>query len=223
MTARNEFFVCRYAWLVCILLGLLLSACTSATQRIHPQLPQYRQAVGKLLVMPPDIGIFEKMADGSRLYHHLNSNRSQRLVQQAIVNQLQRRHFSVMVVTPEDMKSVEVHNVTALFRSVNRSIQLHTIGPQLFPEKKAAFDYHIGSVATLLETYQADGLVLAIGHQTGIEQPTKNWLSIAVAEPGGTIIWYAYQGDHERFNIHQEKSMQNQVASTMDSFWEHGS
>ncbi len=223
MTVRNEFFICRYVWLACILLGLLLSGCTSATQRIHPQLPQYQKAMDKLLVVQPEIAIFEKMADGSRLYHHHNSVRSQRLVQQAIVNQLQRRHFSVLVVTPEDMESAEVRNVTALFRSVNRSIQLHTIGPQLFPEKKAAFEYQLGSVATLLDTYQADGLVLAIGHQTGIEQPTKNWLSIAVAEPGGTIIWYAIQGDHERFNIQEEKSMQTQVASTMASFWEPGS
>jgi hypothetical protein len=202
---------------------MLLCGCTAATKRIHPQFPHYRQAIGKLLVMQPDIGIFEQLPDGRRLYHHANSSRARQLVQEAIVNQLQNRHFSVLAVTPEEMEAPDVREVTALFRSVNRSIQLHTIGPQLFPEKKAAFDYHLGSVATFLNTYQADGLVLAIGHQTGIQQPTKNWLSIAVAEPGGTIIWYAIQGNHERFNIHEQKSMQTQVASTMASFWEHGS
>jgi hypothetical protein len=223
MTVRNTSFTCRRTWLAFILLGLLLHGCTAATQRLHPQFPQYRHTMGKLLVMQPDIGIYEKMPDGSRLYDQANSRRARRQVQQAIVNQLRNRHFSVLAVTPDDMQTADVRDVAALFRSVNRSIQLHTIGPQVFPDKKADFEYHLGSVAPLLDAYQADGLVIAIGHQTGIEQPTKNWLSIAVAEPGGAIVWYGIQGDHERFNIHEKKSMQTLVASAMASFWEHGS
>ena len=148
MPFSNYSFTCRHAWLACLLLGLLLSGCTAATQRIHPQFPQYRHTMGKLLVLQPDIGIYEKMTDGSRLYHHANSNRARRLVQQVIVNQLQNRHFSVLAVTPDEMEAADVRDVTALFRSVNRSIQLHTIGPQVFPELNR----------TLLESMEPDAI-----------------------------------------------------------------
>lgn len=214
--------ICRFLlpWLV---IGLFLSGCTVALERLHPQYPTYRHAMEKMLVLVPEISIYDQLPDGSRLLDRVHSHEARLSAQQAVVEQLQNRHYSVQPLDAESMSTPEIQGVLALFRSVNRSIQLHTIGPQPFPAKKAAFEYHLGTVVDILQTYHADGLVLAIGHQTGRVQPSKNWLSIAVVEPEGRIIWYAFQGDHERFSFQDDEGVHILVASTMAKFRGQGS
>lgn len=209
--------------LVWLLIGLSLSACTAAIERLHPQFARYRQGMKTMLVLVPEISIYELLTDGSRLFDPLHSHEVRQAAQEAIARQLQNRHYSVLLLGTDSMSTIDIQSLLALFRSVNRSIQLHTIGPQPFPAKKAAFEYHLGTVADILQAYHADGLVMAIGHQTGTVQPTKTWLSIAVVEPEGRVIWYGYQGDHERFNIQNCEGVRTLVASTMANFWEQGS
>ncbi len=213
---------CR-CMLLTMLIGLFVSGCTVATERLHPQFPAYRQTMGVMLVLDPEIGIYENFPDGSRMFHEVYSNDAQRAAQQAIVRELQERQFSVLTVNPDTVAPGEIMSIAALFRSVNRSIQLHTIGPQLFPTKNSVFEYNLGPVAKILKAYGADGLVLVLGHQTGTDQPARNWLSIAVVEPEGRIIWYGIQGGHERFNIQDEQGVHALVASTLANFWEQGS
>lgn len=213
---------CR-SMLMAIVFGLFLSGCTAATERMHPQFSEYRHAMGVMLVPVPEISIFEIMPDGSRLYHEARSRDARRMAQQALARQLRARQFSVLTVEADNNPTGEMTGVVSLFRSVNRSIQLHTFGPQVFPAKKTTFEYHLGSVTDILTANGADGMVLALGHQSGTDRPTKNWLSIAVVEPGGNVIWYGIQGDHDRFNINDTDGVGALVASTMANFWEHGS
>ena len=205
------------------LIGLLVSGCTYTSERLHPQFPSYRQTMGVMLVLVPEIGIFELMPDGSRLSQDTQSQEAQHNAQQSIVRQLEERHFTVQTADTRMMQSPELLSVTSLFRSVNRSIQLHTFGPQPYPAKMSAFEYHLGPVAEILKANRADGLVLALGHQTASAQPIKNWLSIAVVEPEGRIIWYGLQGDHQKFNLQTAESLSTLVETTLVNFWEQGS
>ena len=209
-------------WMV-LLIGLFQSGCTCPTERIHPQFPSYRHTMGVILVLMPEIGIFEQMPNGSRLFQETQSRNAQRVAQQSIAGQLLKRHFKVQSADAGVMQLAEVQSLTALFRSVNRSIQLHTFGPQIYPAKVKTFDYQLGSVADILKTNGADGLVLALGHQTGSDQPARNWLSIAIVEPEGRIIWYGIQGDHQKFDLHSADGVEALVAYTMANFWESGS
>ncbi|MBR9986457.1 MAG: hypothetical protein KFF68_11150 [Desulfosarcina sp.] len=209
--------------LIMYLIGLLVSGCTFTSERLHPQFPSYRQSMGVMLVLVPEIGIFEQMPDGSRLFQDVRSQEVQRHAQQSIVRQLQARRFTVKTADPRMMQSPELRSVTSLFRSVNRSIQLHTFGPQPYPAKLNAFEYHLGPVAEILKANRADGLVLALGHQTARAQPVKNWLSIAVVEPDGRIIWYGLQGDHQKFNLQTADGLTALVETTLVNFWEQGS
>lgn len=179
--------------------------------------------MGVMLVLVPEIGIFEKMPDGSRLFQDIHSRKAQHSVQDSLVQQLQQRHFTVQAADARMMESSEILDIRSLFRSVNRSIQLHTFGPQPYPAKLSAFEYNLGPVADILNANGAEGLVLALGHQTAADQPTKNWLSIAVVEPEGRIIWYGMHGDHHRFNLETMEGVTALVAYTMANFWEQGS
>lgn len=179
--------------------------------------------MGVMLVLVPEIGIFEQMPNGSRLFQDIQSLEAQRNAQQSIVRQLQERQFTVQTADNRMMQSSELLSVTSLFRSVNRSIQLHTFGPQLYPAKLSAFEYNLGPVADILKANRADALVLALGHQTASPQPVKNWLSIAVVEPQGRIIWYGLQGNHQKFNLQTAEGLTALVETTLVNFWEQGS
>lgn len=206
--------------LAAVVVGILVMGCTSATQRLHPDFPAYRSPMRTMLVIAPRIDIFEAMADGSHLYREALSQDAQWAAQQAVISQLQARHFTVRTADAGSAMDEELSDIVSLFRSVNRSIQLHTIGPQVFPAKRKAFDYRIGNIADVLDTYAVDGMVLMLGHQTGLERPDRNWISIAVVEPQGRIVWYGIHGDHDRFDIHLPTGMEALVATTMADFWE---
>ncbi len=209
--------------LVVILMGLSISGCTAAPERLDPQFPKYRQPMGVMLVLVPEIGIFEQMPGGGQLIQDIQSHDAQLIAQKSIAAQLRERHFRVQTADARMMQQPEIKSVTSLFRSVNRSIQLHTFGPQIFPAKLRAFEYNLGPVSDTLKTYGADGLILALGYQTGAGQPAKNWLSIAVVEPEGRVIWYGVQGDHLTYNFQRPESVNAIVADTMANFWESGS
>ena len=74
-------------FLAALLAGFILTGCTSATQRLHPRFKEYRHPMGAMLVLAPDIGIFEKMPDGSSIYRDTLSHNAREVAQQAITGQ----------------------------------------------------------------------------------------------------------------------------------------
>lgn len=200
------------------LIGAFLSGCTTFSQH-HPQFQRYRQPMGVMLMLPPEIAIFEQLSDGSRLYREEFSQRAQRGVQASIIEQLGARRFAVKTVDPDTMKRPAYADVVSLFRSVNHSIQLHTLGPQPYPGKRKAFEYDLGPVDGILEENGADGLVLSLGHQTGFEPAAQNWLSIAVVEPQGRIIWYGMSADGHKYDFQRRDGLASLVADTLVPFW----
>lgn len=216
-TVLNRFFFLIF------FISLIVSGCMHPSVRSHPEFQRYRQPMGAMLVLLPEIRIFQQLPDGSRLFQDIQSQEAQRNAQAAIIKQLRERHVKVRTTAIQLPQQEEYQCITYLYRSVNRSIQLHTFGPQIFPVKLSTFEYSVGSVADMLTACGADGLVMAIGHQTGSDQPDSNWFSIAVVEPEGRIIWYGLQGNPHQFNLQNAKSVSALVAATMDSFWEQGS
>lgn len=176
-----------------------------------------------MLVLVPEINIVEQMPDGSQLFHDIQSQEAQRRAQDSIVRQLQKRRFTVQTADTRMMESPEISEIRSLFRSVNRSIQLHTLGPQPYPTKLNTFEYSLGPVTEILAAKGAEGLVLALGHQIAVDQPTRNWISIAVVEPEGRIIWYGIHGDHHRFDLKTRQGVTALVSYTMANLWEQDS
>lgn len=209
--------------LLLILIGALASACSVGTERLDPDFQKYRQPMGVMLVLTPEVTIMQQLPDGGRLFQTDQSLEARKIAQQSISEQLVHRRFTVKTADTRIMRQPEIQNVVSLFRSVNRSIQLHTFGPQIFPAKLKSFEYSLGSVSDTLKRNGADALVMAIGYQTGNDQPVRNWLSIAVIEPEGRIIWYGVQGNHLKYNLQKPASLTALVADTMTNFWEPGS
>ena len=62
-------------------------------------------------------------------------------------------------------------------KGIEQTIGFYLIGFRI--EILSQSEYHLGSVADLLAATGADGMVLALGLQSGTDRPTQNWLSIA--------------------------------------------
>lgn len=212
-------FLIRSA-LILLLIVPYLPGCASTAERYHPQFAGYRQAMGVLLVLEPEIQIFELMSDGSRLYHEKLSRQAQHHALQCISRELQARRFSVRTADEPTMGKPALNDIQTLFRSVNRSIQLHTFGSQRFPDKLSAFEYQLGPVADVLKANGADALVLVLGHQTGLDPAGTHWLSVAVVNPEGHIIWYGLQGGPRPRSLHHAGGMKTLIGATMANFWE---
>ena len=204
-------------------MAVLVCGCASPSERVHPQFLNYRQSMGVMLLLQPEIRIFEQMPDGSQLFHESQSRQAQSNAQSSIARALRDRAFTVRTMDMQTRAEADVNDVTMLFRSVNRSIQLHTFGPQIYPDKLDNFEYSVGPVDKLLKAAGADGLVMAIGYQTGAGKPDKNWFSIAVVDPQGDVIWYHLTSAPEHFDFQHQEGISALVAETMHNFWEQGS
>lgn len=210
-------------WYLFFLIGILVSGCACQSERLHPQFSNHRQSMGVMLVLSPEIRIFELMPNGSQLFQESLSQQAQGNAQASIVQELRDRAFTVRTMDAQPLQQADVNEVTMLFRSVNRSIQLHTFGPQIYPAKLDDFEYSVGPVAELLKAEGADGLVIAIGYQAGSEKPDTNWFSIAVVEPQGSVIWYNLTSMPQYFNLQHQEGISALVAQTMLNFWKQGS
>lgn len=171
----------------------------------------------RVLLLPPEIGLFEELPDGSLRWQKNASWKARNNTHQAVIAALKLKGFDVRTADPQFVNQAETQDAQALFRSVNRSIQLHAYGPQLFPFKQEVFDYGIGSMRQVLKAAGADGLVLVVGHQVASRQHGKTWISIAIVEPGGAIIWYAMQGAKEDLGLQTPNNAMRLVDRTLQS------
>jgi hypothetical protein len=133
----------------------------------------------------------------------------------AVVRTLSEKGFAVTTADEHTTNHPEVRSLMALFRSVNRSIQLHTYGPQLYPIKQVSFDYSLGSVKDLLDANGADALVMTIGRQTISQTAPRAWLAIAMIEPHGRIIWYSLNGAKEDLHLLNAHNARALVAESL--------
>lgn len=177
-----------------IALALLLVGCSHSPDRYHPDYDAHRAAIARLLVMPPEIDLFTTLPDGKLIRQETQSQGVCLRTQNALTDVLSAHRLDVRIATAQVLQSERKTGMRALYRNVSRAIQLHTYGPQVFHQKSERFDYGVGSVAELLDIGKADALMLLMGQQTVSHQNVKTWISVAVIEPSGQVIWYGARG-----------------------------
>lgn len=201
-----------------LLTCILLTGCNYTSERYHPDYLEYRKQIRRVLVLHPEINIFEELDDGSMICQMDKSRDAQATAFEAVSDVLADKDYFVRPAGSETMNNDEIRSVQTLFRSVNRSIQLHTYGPQLYPAKLRDFEYEVGPVDDVLTQFEVDALVLVVGHQTLSSLRPKTWISIAVVEPGGKIIWYGMQGAKADLDLQTPTSAHSLVNETLLPF-----
>jgi len=99
---------------------------------------------------------------------------------------------------------------------------LHGYGPQLFPEKLNRFVYSLGPSDKTLSRLGADSMIFmsGSGHISASEQ--KAWISIAVSDSSGTILWYCVRHSVDEYDLRDERSATEFVEDLLSSFPEVG-
>jgi hypothetical protein len=193
-----------------------MSACGFSPYRYHPHYDEYRKNIQTILLLPPQIVVFQEIPEGLPMWQESASSDAVRWAEQAVGQVLASKGLTVHRADRR-LSDREINDIQTLFVAVNRSIQLHTYGPQMFPGKLASFEYGLGSVAELLATYRADALVLTSGHQV-LSQKPRGWLSIAVVEPSGNILWYTLAQDRHNEVLKSESDLSALVESALRDF-----
>ena len=173
-------------------------ACAASTDRRHPEFSDRMAPIRILCLLPADVVVYEEMPDG-RLIHRRDWRQvAHDEVRQKLVDELTDRDYRVLTL-PENAPShsAELQEILALYRAVNKSIQLHTFGPDIFPDKKALFNYSVGSLSALGDRYDADAFLFARILFRISEQKARAYVSLGLADGTGTIIWYGADGGTE--------------------------
>jgi hypothetical protein len=177
-----------------IALALLLAGCSHSQDRYHPDYNAHRPAIARLLIMPPEIELFTTLPDGKLIRQAKPSEGAGLRTQDAIADVLSAHRLDVRIADAQVLESERRIGMRALYRNVNHAIQLHAYGPQIFPQKSEQVDYGVGSVTGLLNIGKADALMLVMGQQKASGRNVRTWISAAVIEPSGKVIWYGARG-----------------------------
>ena len=177
-----------------MLFSLLALGCAHSPDRFHPDYASHRVTIQRVLVLPPEIQLLTQIDTNRPVSQARHNEDVSRRTQSTLAQALAASALDVCFADPRTLRTKEMESLQALYRNVNRAIQLHAYGPQLFDDKSRNFDYAVGSVAPLLDRMQADALMLTMGRQTVSRSSARTWVSVAVVEPSGRIIWYGLQG-----------------------------
>lgn len=177
-----------------IALALLLMGCSHSPDRYHPDYNAHRPAIARLLIMPPEIDLFTTLPDGKLIRQETQSQGAGLRTQETLSEALSAHRLEVRIANAQVLQSERKIGMRALYRNVNRAIQLHAYGPQVFPQKSKQFDYGVGSVSGLLDIGKADAVMLVMGQQKVSRQNVRTWMSAAVIDPSGQVIWYGARG-----------------------------
>ena len=232
---------------LCFLAASLACAPPAAPYRKHPELESRSQIVKNPQLVTPDIKVYEFTAGGVRELRDDWCEIGKRNILKAINDCFKEKRLEVRSIAldlDEDTKK-ELEDIQAVFRAVSISIQLHTYGPFIFPEKQKNFDYSIGSVEKILQKYGGDALILVHGSDdvptlgrkffvgsgglaklvrdaiTGTETPSHlgvTRLSIAIIDPSGKIIWYGHKSSGSPDQFRDEASAAKLLRLVLEDF-----
>ncbi len=188
------------AWLAFTLIMVAgLNGCVTGTPyRAHPEAGQRLPRVKTLVMLPPDVKIYELSAGGVTQLMDEWSARGRRNVIDAVSRRLSEQgQFAVKEFTPgdTDLRLRETYEeVRALIEAVNETALLHTYHPQLsIAEKRENFRYSIGPVPELAEAAGADALLFVYGVDH-ISTAGRRALMVFGALVGGVTGVYAGPG-----------------------------
>ena len=178
--------------ILCI--SMMLFGCAQPAYRAHPEFEIRARNIKTLGLMPSDVKAYEVSGPGLIELRDDWCLISTKNVVNALIQGLKDKHYNIKTLTRGREIEEEMDEIRTLFRVVNKSIQLHTYGPQLFPEKEKRFKYSLGSVEKILKRSGADSLVFVNGLDHVSKGGGTAFVSVAFADSSGTIVWYCVKG-----------------------------
>ena len=232
----------KFRELLAVLCLLFIAfGCAPKAYRAHPQLEIRAKNVKHPGLVRPDIDICELTAGGVRELRDDWCEIGETCVLRAMVENLRAKEIKIETLELGKDIEKEMEEIQALYRAVSLSIQLHTYGPYLFPEKKKNFEYSIGPIDGILQKFEADALIfvygideistagrkalkaasVVVGAFTGVVIMPRSGmtiLSVALVEAPGTILWYCIKSSQGGYDLRKPESASDLVENVLRDF-----
>jgi hypothetical protein len=199
------------------LLGAI-AGCASKAYRINPDRAIQTEHLQALALVPAEVSIYQVSPGGLVRLQNIWSETGRRNLNHAILQGLAKRHYTMRLLKTEKSLPPDMEQVLPLYRAVDKSIRLHTYGPQIFPDKMVHFDYSVGPLKELLKKLHCDTLLFARGYEQVSEGPRKTYMSLALADASGAILWYGVKGSRGDHDLRDSASAAKLVEGLLSDF-----
>jgi hypothetical protein len=201
---------------LCLLITVF--GCAPPPYRAHTEFEARVKNIGIPVLVLSHVRIYESSPGGVVELRDDWSAVSRRNLLSALLANLKAKHYKAKPLNSDKETEKEAGEIQALYKAVKRSIQLHTYGPQLFPEKLKNFDYSLGSIERILRKCEADSLIFvdALGHIS--TNRSRASISLCVADSSGTILWYCMKGSLGEYDLRDPESTRELVEDILSSF-----
>jgi len=220
---------------------LLLAFGCAPAYRVHSQLDVRAEDINDPGLISPDVKIYELTAGGIRELRDDWSGKGCTCLTTSIAETLKEKEVELETLIVDKDVEQEMDDIQALYRAVSLSIQLHTCGPHVFPEKKKNFDYSIGSIERILQKCGSDALIFVYGSDeistvgrkalqavaivagglTGtviIPRSGITSVSVALIEESGTILWYGMKSSEGGYDLRKPESASKLMKAVLSNF-----
>ena len=199
-------------------LSYFTEGCMPAPYRAHPQFESRVAKIKALTLVPPAVEVYELFPSGLSELRDDWSVLARKNLEEALVEKFGKKLYTVRTLRADPEVRKELEEIQALYTQVNKSVRLHSYGPQLFPEKVTQFEYGMGSIQRVLEACGTDSLVFVTGFDQVSSQDPKTYVSIAVTDSSGTILWYCVKGSKGGHELRDPFSTAMLVEEILSSF-----
>jgi hypothetical protein len=217
VTQRNYF---PSLFVLCLL--LITFGCASPAYRVHPEFMARVKGIQKPALMLAEVRIYEILPGGVVQVRDDWSRAGKENLIKALTESFMERRFRVMSLSAHEERAEDVREIKALYKAVEKSIRLHGYGPQLFPEKRNRFVYSLGPSKKTLSRLGADSMVFMSGSGQISASEQKAWISIAVSDSCGTILWHCVRHTVDQYDLRDAKGAAEFVEDLLASFPEVG-
>lgn len=198
MKLKKQRFFCVFI----IYIAFTVFGCTTSKQYLaHPEFKINSKKIKTVLLIPPDIKIYELSAGGATELMDDWSRKGEENVKEALLKAFKNKSREIKeLVISEDFKE-EIDDIQALYRVISFSEEF------VVYRKNKDFDYSVGSIEWILKKYEADALIIVNGfdHRATTGRKAAGiatallygnlvyigvvTLNIGVVGPTGTILW----------------------------------
>jgi hypothetical protein len=214
---RNHF---PFLPVLCLL--LITFGCASPTYRVHPEFTARAKGIRKLALMLAEVRIYEISPGGVVQVRDDWSRAAKENLIKALTKTFMEKRFRITPLTVNEERAEDVMEIRALYKAVEKSIRLHGYGPQLFPEKRKRFVYSLGPSEKTLSRLGADSMIFMNGSVQISASEQKAWISIAVSDSCGSILWHCVRHTVDQYDLRDVESATEFVEDLLSSFPEVG-
>jgi hypothetical protein len=200
------------------LLFCFTEGCVPADHRAHPQFESRVRKIKALTLVPPTVEVYELSPSGLPELRDDWSVLGKKNLEKALVEKFGEKQYSIYPPRGDSAVRKELAEIQALYAQVNKSVQFHSYGPQAFPEKVTQFEYGIGYIQNLVDACGTDSLVFVTAFDQVSPHTPKTYVSIAVADSSGDILWYCVKGSKGGYELIDPHSTALLVEEILSSF-----